>query len=343
MDNSIYRNSVDSMIMPQIRHLSGSFFAATFELMKLLPAKQILDDAEKKGLLKPGGNVIESSSGTFALGLALICIERCYHLTIVGDAAIQPALRYRLEDLGVHVDMVDQPAKIGGIQKARLDRLNSYLEKDNYYWPRQYENPMNATAYHVLASYIIKVLGHVDFVVGSVGSGGSTTGTARYLRLLNPDLKLVGVDSINSRNFGRPDGPRLLRGLGSSILPKNVEHTSYDETHWITCAEGFRATRKLHQEHQLYMGPTSGTVYIVGKWLARQHPDAVILGIFPDLGHRYDETIYSDQWLKENDVYQNDLPTEPSTAQHPTDAMESWTHFDWNRRTYDEVMASPRK
>jgi cysteine synthase A len=328
----------DSMVLPAIRRLSDNHFCAAFELMKILPARFIMDVAEKNGDLGPNITVVESSSGTFALGLAILCAERGYKLVIVGDNAIDAGLKNRLTDLGVHIDLVAHTDAPGGIQKARLDRLQTYLDgKEKYFWPRQYENPGNAQSYYLAAEKISETIGAVDYLVATVGSGGSSQGLTRALRVLNPRMKLIGVDSLKSTIFGRKDDKRILRGLGSSILPQNVAYELFDQVHFLDCKEGFYAMRQLHKKHQMFMGPTSGAAHLVGEWLTQEHQGAKILSVFPDSGNRYINTAYDDDWLKDNNAL-TQAAGKPFELKQPSDTAESWCYYNWNKQSLKQAI-----
>ncbi len=342
MCREIITKTTEAILLPPIQHLSSNLYAAVFELMKLLPAKHIFDQAEKEGVLSKGAKVIESSSGVFGLALAILCAERKYKLTLVSDPVIDKPLKYRLQDLGADVIIVERREEKGGYQQSRLNKVYEYLEQNpDAFWPRQYDNKHNPDGYAPLAELLAKTLGKIDFLVASVGSGGSSVGTSKYLRAVFPDLRTIAVDSINSVIFGRPDRKRYLRGLGNSLMPKNADHQIYDEVHWVTAAEAFLATRLLHRRHQLYMGPTSGAVYMVADWLAKKYRDAKIVGIFADTGHRYELTVYSDDWLAENGLYLETLPSEPKEVISPSDAGPEWSRIAWNRRDYVDVMKRP--
>ena len=335
----IVSKTTESMLLPTIRHLTSNLYAAVFELMKLMPAKYIFDRAEEDGVLSKGGMVIESSSGTFGLALALLCSERKYKLKLISDPVIDEPLRYRLQDLGAELMIVDKPAKKGGIQQARLNKLYEHLKQNpDAFWPKQYDNIYNPKGYEPLADHLKDTVGDIDYLVAAVGSGGSSGGTYKYLKPSMPNLRLVGVDSVNSVIFGRPDAKRLLRGLGGSIIPKNVDHKLYNEVHWVTDSEAFRATRIIHSTHQLYMGPTSGAVYMVGRWLSKKHKDAKVVCIFADTGHRYESTVYCDEWLQKNGIYLSKIPQEPKEVKSPNDAGPGWSYIKWNNRRYDEVI-----
>lgn len=330
---------IEATELPRLVRIGPNLCVAAFTLMKLLPARFMLDRAEQCGALGPGTTVLETSSGTFALGLAMVCRLRGYPLVIVGDPAIDPALRRRLRELGVRVEICTEPSPEGGFQQARLDRLNELrLEYPDHYVPGQYHNPDNPNAYAVVAEQIAESIGPVDCLVGPVGSGGSTSGTSSFLRLLEPGLRLIGVDTSPSAIFGQQDGPRMVRGLGNSLVPPNVSHTAYDEVHWAGPAEVFRATRELHARHALYMGPTSGAAYLVARWYAELHPDEQVVALLPDEGHRYQDTVYRDAWLREHGLLDAAADTEPRTVEHPEEALGGWARVAWRRRSLDDVL-----
>lgn len=336
----IFEKTSDPMLLPQIRRLKENHYGAAFELMKILPAKFMLDEAERTGQLTPGTTVAESSSGTFALGLAILCAERGYKLIIVGDEAIDNGLKNRLLDLGTQLEIVPNTNAPGGIQKARLDRLQKHLKtEEKSFWPQQYKNKMNPRSYFYAAEKIVECLGKIDYLIATVGSGGSSQGLASALRVINPDMKLIGADSLNSKIFGREDGKRLLRGLGSSIYPENVDYELFDQIHWMDCAEGFYSCRLLHKKHQMFMGPTSGVAYMVGKWVAEQHSDAKVLSVLPDSGHRYINTAYDDEWLQKNGILTRTIP-EPVHIHAPMEKTVPWCYYDWNKQTLEQVIGA---
>jgi S-sulfo-L-cysteine synthase (3-phospho-L-serine-dependent) len=330
---------VDATVLPRLIRVGPNLYVAAFTLMKLLPARFMLDRAEQRGELAPGTTVLETSSGTFALGLAMVCRLRGYPLVIVGDPAIDPALRRRLRELGVRVEICAEPSPEGGFQRARLDRLEQLrAEYPDHYIPGQYHNPDNPNAYSVVAQQIAETIGPVDCLVGPVGSGGSTGGTAGFLRLVRPDLRLIGVDTSPSAIFGQADGPRTVRGLGNSLVPPNVSHDAYDEVHWAGPAEVFRATRELHARHALYMGPTSGASFLVARWYAEAHPDRQVVALLPDEGHRYQDSVYQDEWLAAQGVLDTPAAAAPRTVTDPTDAVGGWARMEWRRRTLDAAV-----
>lgn len=333
---------IDALLLPNIVRLGPNLYGAAFTLMKLLPAHFILENARAEGRIGPGSTIVETTSGTFGLALAMLCNRLGYRLILVSDPAIDDVFRRRLELLGARVDIVREPALVGGFQRARLDRLAEVKEEfPDHFWPAQYENDDNPGGYVRLAEYLYDLIGRIDCLVGTVGSGGSMCGTSRYLRERLPRLEVIGVDSLGSVLFGQPDQKRLLRGLGNSLMPPNVDHSVFDEVQWVSAAEGFLATHELYRRSALYMGPTSGAAYMAARWRAQQHPDDVVAVLFPDEGYRYQETVYNENWLRANDCCLSGLPDEPRTVEHPAAAGPGWSRFAWGRRSYEQALGGP--
>lgn len=333
--------SLTDFELPRLVRLGPNLFGASFFLMKLLPARHILDRAERDGLLAPGGVVAETTSGTFGLALAMLARLRGYRLILVSDPAIDPVFRRRLEHLGATVDIVPAPAATGGYQRARLDRLAEVLARHpGAFCPQQYANPANPEAYRGVARQLGWRIGQVDCLVGPVGSGGSVCGTAAALRSQQPGLHVVGVDTPCSVLFGQPDGPRPLRGLGNSVMPPNLDHRAFDEVHWIAAGPAFAATRRLHRDHALYCGPTSGASHLVAAWWAAQNPGATVVALLPDEGHRYADTVHDDGWIATQPGATEAVPAAPHLVSCPSAAGGAWSSFAWQRRTLAEVRAA---
>ncbi|MEM5461838.1 pyridoxal-phosphate dependent enzyme [Paraburkholderia phytofirmans] len=327
---------------PRIVELSSDLYGASFFLMKLLPARFMLERAVEEGLLRPGGTICESSSGSFGLALAMLAVQHGYKLILVSDWTLDRHLRKRLVELGVHLDIVDKPTRSGGLQQARLNRLAKYLkEMPGSFWPSHYSNKDNPLAYGKFAELLIERLGKVDCLVGPVGSGGSMCGTARVLRASFPELHAIGVDTPNSVLFGQPSGNSVgLAGLGGGIVPSNVDHSQFDEIHWLTSFEAFDATHQLHRDQGLFMGATSGAAYRVAAWWSSKHPSKKVVAIFPDEGHRYVETVYDEGWLASLAGWPDAARREPSAVDAPTESLKGWSCYAWGRRTLEEVLSS---
>ncbi|MGP3953685.1 cysteine synthase family protein [Streptomyces sp. 7N604] len=332
-----FQEITEAQMMPRLIKLGPNLYGAVFTLMKLLPARYILRRAADRGELDRDTVIVETTSGTFGLALAMQAALMERKLILVSDPAIDANLHRRLEDLGASVEICPEPAPVGGFQEARLRRLAEVrAEYPGSLCPEQYSNPDNPRSYGVVAEQLAQSLGQVDCVVGPVGSGGSMCGTINGLREHTPHTRAIGVDTHRSVLFGHPDGPRSLRGLGNSLWPANLDHTVFDDVHWCTAAEAYAATRRLHAQHALFQGPTSGAAYLAAHWYAQHHPDELCVVILPDEGYRYQATVYSDAWLADNG-YATAQPEEPVRITAVDQAGDRWCHLDWGRRAYDEV------
>jgi cysteine synthase A len=129
-----------------------------------------------------------------------------------------------------------------------------------------------------------------------------------------------------------------LRGLGNSLLPKNLDHTAFNEVHWVTAGEAYTATRLLHRQTSLFRGGTSGAAWMVARYWAEKHPRKKVVCLFPDDGTRYVHDIYSDDYMGRNGYWQ-ELPTGPDFVSSPGQAVGRWTAMDWGRRHYAETVA----
>jgi cysteine synthase A len=331
--------SILDIYRPKLVPLEHNFTAAVFPFMKIFPAEFCVRRAREEGWISSQSLVVETSSGNMALGLAIVCNLYGHKLSLVSDYACDGFLRRRIEDLGARLDIVSAPSAAGGYQKARLDRLTEIREQiPDHWWVSQYDNPCNPGAYAFFAAQLIEELGRVDCLVGTVGSGGSVCGTSVFLKELFPEMKVVGVDTFGSVLFGQRDQLRQLRGLGNSLLPKNLDHTLFDEVHWVTAAEAYKATRLLHRGTSLFCGGTSGAAWMVARSWASRHPSQRVVAIFPDDGYRYADTIYNDDYLLKENLYLPELPQHPREVNNPLEAHSSWSRMQWERRHYSDVV-----
>ncbi|NKY87788.1 PLP-dependent cysteine synthase family protein [Nocardia veterana] len=309
--------------------------------MKDRPALHMVRRATERGELRPGARIIESSSGTLGLGLALAGMVYAHPVTVVTDPGMEPMMVRLLRAYGARVESVTEPHPAGGWQQARRDRVADLLAAEPDAWcPDQYSNPDNVEGYESLAFELLQQLGRIDVLVCAVGTGGHSAGVARVLRRVNPDLTLIGVDTVASTIFGQPAGPRLMRGLGSSIHPRNVDYAAFDEIHWVAPAEAVWACRTLAATHHASGGWSVGAVALVAGWAARvRDAETRIAAIFPDGPHRYADTVYNDAYCAEHDLLAADPPVEPDVIAHPAErVVTAWTRCTTvvDPRTLDE-------
>lgn len=268
------------------------------------PAVHMVRRARERGDLLPGGRIVESTSGTLGLGLALAGIAFGHPVTLVSDPGMEPLMYRLLRAYGAEIETVDAPALIGGWQQARRDRVAQVLAEHPGSWcPDQYNNPDNVAAYAPLAAELWHQLGRIDVLVCSVGTGGHSAGISRALRRHQPDLEVVGVDTIGSTIFGQPARPRLMRGLGSSIHPRNVDHSTFSEVHWVAPDEAVSACRAMASASYASGGWSVGAVGVVAGWLARTRPPGTrITAVFPDGPQRYFDTVYNDDFCRNHNI-----------------------------------------
>ncbi|MFE1881990.1 PLP-dependent cysteine synthase family protein [Streptomyces diastatochromogenes] len=284
--------------------------------------------ARGRGELRPGARIVESTSGTLGLGLALAGATFGHPVTVVSDTGMEPLMSGLLTAHGAEVEVVEAPHPTGGWQQARRHRVAELLAAHPGAWcPDQYNNPDNVAAYAPLARELAAQLGRVDTLVVSVGTGGHSAGIASVLRRHCPGLRVVGVDATGSTIFGQPAAPRLMRGLGSSIHPRNVAYGVFDEVHWVAAPEAVWAARRLARDHYATGGWSVGAVALVARWLARTRPagERIVAG-FPDGPQRYVGTVYDDAYCRAHDLLGRPPADDPDEIAHPgVRAVTRWT------------------
>ncbi|MET4359264.1 cysteine synthase [Bradyrhizobium sp. RT9b] len=338
---------VEALSLPQFVQVAHNLVAAKFDLMKFTPAKHILDSALASGQLNPGGHVIESSSGTFALALSVLCSLYDLRLTLVTGPTSQ-IVRWRLENLGAVLHTVHASNNCeGGIQQARLQVLAELRSSmPDTFWPQQYTNPLNSLSYKPIAEKVILTQPKIDSIVGTVGSGGSLVGIASILRHENPDLEVIAVDHNRSVIFGaqakriskmcRETFEQIL-AMGAGIPMGNVDFELVDEVHWVPVPKMIQKVHDFHRRTGMLVGPSSGAALAVAEWRAAQAPSRNVLTIFPDHGVRYGETIFNPIWL---DNWSKDLARDwgmPSDISSTDEVSDGWCRFKWGRRKYRDV------
>jgi cysteine synthase A len=333
--------AIDCDCRPTVYTIGSEIRLALFGCMKIVPARRIIANAWKEGRLTADGTIVESTSGTFGLGLSRIGRAYGVPVRLVGDRAIDASLLARFNLLSAKVEIVQADAN-GSYQTARLKRLQELLATiPGAFWPMQYDNVLNADAYIDVADQLDRDLGvHIDFVVSPHGSGGSGGGTTKRLRELGHPARLIAVDTPGSVLFGCEDKPRALRGLGNSIMPKNVRHELVDEVHWIPAADAFWEAVRLHSELTLDVGPTSGAAILVAREIARRNPGRTIVVICPDGGERYRFDVLNPDWLT-NNGFAATAAARPRLVAHPAE-VDGWSYMEWDRRSLDNVRGIAR-
>ncbi|MFD0560063.1 cysteine synthase A [Stackebrandtia endophytica] len=292
-------------------------------------ALHVVAEARRRGELAPDAPIIESTSGTFGLGLALAGTQFGHPVTVVTDPGLEPMMRSMLAAYGATVIVVPEPHPIGGWQQARRDTVTELLARHPGSWcPDQYHNPDIAGGYADLGAELVAQLGTVDILVCAVGTGGHSAGAFAELNRRCPTARLVGVDSVGSTIFGQPAATRLMRGLGSSIHPRNVDYPAFSEVHWVTPDLAVTACRRLARHRYTTGGWSVGAVCVVAGWLARTSPIGTrIAAVFCDGPARYADTVFNDDYCYTNNLIGQSMPDEPEYVTEPHEVTR------WSRTT----------
>ncbi|MFC0432494.1 2,3-diaminopropionate biosynthesis protein SbnA [Kutzneria buriramensis] len=286
-----------SLGIPLYLKCEGFNFAGS---IKLKAATEMIDAAEREGLLGPGAMLVESSSGNMGVALSLVALGRGYRFTCVTDVRCTQTARSLMRALGAHVHVVSEPDAVAGFLGARLRQVaRMCAEHDDYVWLNQYSNQGNWMAHRrTTGPEILRAFPELDVLFVGAGTTGTLMGCARYLREARPSARIVAIDSVGSVTFGRPAGPRLIPGLGTGVRPALLNESLVDDVLHVAEPDTVRACRSLARQGFLFGGSTGSVVAGAAKWLADNDSGGITaVAVAPDLGERYLDTVYEDQWV----------------------------------------------
>jgi N-(2-amino-2-carboxyethyl)-L-glutamate synthase len=268
--------------------------------IKLKAALGMVEDAERRGVLRPGDTLIESSSGSLGTALAIISATKGYRFVCVTDPNTLPMSVDIMSALGAEVVEVDWLDASGGYLGSRISYIRQRIaENPRLVWLNQYANPANWLAHdRCTAAAITAELPRVDFLFVGVGTSGTLMGCVNHFRRVSPATRIIAVDAVGSVSFGSPAGPRFIPGVGASRRPEILRPELVDELVLVSEADAVRTCRWLARRHGLLAGGSTGSV--VSAILSRGPelpPDSCVVGISPDFGDRYARTIYDDAWV----------------------------------------------
>jgi cystathionine beta-synthase len=268
-------------------------------------AVSMIDAAERDGLLRPGGTIIEPTSGNTGVGLALVGAVRGYRvICTVPDKVSSEKIR-QLQAYGVEVVVTptDRLPEDDDGYYGVARRLAAEIE--GAFHPNQYSNPANPAAHEATTGPEIweQTDGSLDVLVAGVGTGGTITGCARYLRERKPEIEIVGADPEGSIYTAGPDGDihqYLVEGVGEDFYPDTVDLNVIDRFVMVDDRASFVMTRRLAREEGLLVGGSCGMATEAAMQVAREDTDRLVVVILPDSGRGYLSKVFNDDWLREH-------------------------------------------
>ncbi|WP_297974057.1 cysteine synthase family protein [uncultured Capnocytophaga sp.] len=276
-------------------------------------ALHIIKDAEEKGLLSPGGVIVETTSGNTGYSLAMIAAIRGYRCILaVTDKSSQDKIDM-LRALGAEVHVC--PASVAADDPRSYYEVAKRIHKEtpNSIYINQYFNPLNTEAHYLSTGREIweQTAGEITHLVACSGTGGTISGIARYLKEQNPKVQVIGVDADGSLikkyfDTGEIDKselhPYYIEGLGKNMIPGALDTSVIDTFIKVNDKESALAARDISRRTGIFCGYTSGAAWVATQKYNQDSPftpESVVVVVFPDHGSRYMNKIYSDKWLKE--------------------------------------------
>ncbi|MGW5733515.1 MULTISPECIES: 2,3-diaminopropionate biosynthesis protein SbnA [Streptomyces] len=292
--------------------------------VKLKAALEMIGAAERAGVLRPGATIVESSSGNLGVALSIVAASYGYGFVCVTDARSTLSARRLMRAHGAEVRVVTEPHAERGLLGARLDCVEQLCrENDRYVWLDQYGNPANWLSHaRTTGPEILKQFPELDVLFVGAGTTGTLMGCARYLREEKPSARIVVVDAEGSVTFGSPPAPRLIPGLGTAVRPALLDRSYVDEVLLVAEVDTVRTCRTMQSNGFLFGGSTGSVVAGALRWLTEHAPAGGLtaVAIAPDLGERYLDTIYDDEWVAE---HFGAGALAPAVAQPATDGRQS--------------------
>ncbi|MEE4419931.1 MULTISPECIES: 2,3-diaminopropionate biosynthesis protein SbnA [Streptomyces] len=283
---------------PLMLKCEGFNFAGS---IKLKAARAMVDAAERRGRLRPGSTLVESSSGNLGVALSLLAAARGYRFLCVTDSRCTLGARQLMQALGSEVHVITTPDPVDGLLGARLAHVRELCAgNEDFLWLNQYANPDNGQAhYDSTGPEILKAFPDLSVLFVGAGTTGTLMGCARYLRDHKPSVRVVAVDAEGSVTFGGPARTRMIPGLGTGVRPPLLDESLVDDVVLVAEPDTIRSCRRLARRGFLFGGSTGTVVSGALAWLARHPlpPGGRAVAIAPDLGERYLDTVYQEQWV----------------------------------------------
>ncbi|NYE71465.1 PLP-dependent cysteine synthase family protein [Microlunatus parietis] len=268
---------------------------------KIRMARSMVLDAEARGLLRPGGRIVESTSGNTGLGLAVVAAERGYRFTAVVDRHASADKLRTMAALGAELVFVGDGDHLATSAREDLAEQLAAAEPGAYF-TEQHNNPANAEGYAGLADELLADLGGVDLLISAVGTGGSLFGTARRLREQGSTVRVIGVEPVGSIAFGGDGGPYWQSGTGTppgATIGTAVDYALLDEGVKVSDLDAFATARAVAASTGLMIGGSAGgSVHVALTRLEDFPPGSTVVTIIGDGGEKYLDTVFDDEWMR---------------------------------------------
>ena len=294
----------------------------------------IIERAEREGALRPGGTIVEGTSGNTGVGLALAAALKGYRcIFTMPDKMSQEKVRL-LKAFGAEVIVTPTAVPPDHPDNYVMMAKRIAHETPNAILANQFYNEANPEAHYATTGPEIweQTEGRVTHFVSAAGTGGTITGVGRYLKERNPKIQIISGDPVGSilaemwrtKGQSKPEGtPYKVEGIGQDKVPGTLDMSVVDDFMTVTDKESFAMARRLTREEGLFVGGSAGLIVHVALHVARRidDPNACMVAILPDTGERYLSKLYNDEWMRENQLLEADRTTLSSvlSAKRPTD------------------------
>lgn len=250
------------------------------------PALNMIEDAEKKGLINKDTVIIEPTSGNTGIGLSMVCAVRGYRMILTMPETMSEERRKLLKAYGAELVLTEGSK---GMQGA-VDKANELHKKiKNSFIPQQFCNPANPASHLRTAEEIWHDTdGKVDIIIAGVGTGGTISGISRVLKEKNPNIKAVAVEPLSSPLLSKGQaGPHKIQGIGANFVPQNFDKSIVDEIYTVSNENALETARRCAKEEGILCGISSGAAIFAACEYSKKYSDKFIVAILPDTGERY--------------------------------------------------------